>query len=252
MIREIRKKMVILHNRMPFKEGVRTHLRDLEAREWVYMNLRLSGSSLSRENIDTILDGGWILAASIEEHVLIERLGQLRSYMYRQADMGADLSLRILSEMHRIITGNEEEFSEEYRKGSPLLLEYGVTPMLAADIPAAMKQVAEYAAGKSDGNGAAQDQGESEIFLKAARIHNRILEIWPYREGSQILARAAMYYCLAQKGYPLAALELTEQEYNRQVISYLKGGSSQSLAEVLVRAVYHRLELMIQLTAYEI
>lgn len=243
MIREMRKKMVILHNRRPFKDSVRAHLQDLELREWVYMNLRFSGSSLSRENIDTILNGGWILEATVEEHLMIERLVQLLRYILRQTDMGANLNLRILGEIHSIITEGQPEIQEEYRKGSPVLLEYGTTPMLPADIPAAMKQVADYAA--------ADAEGEGEVFLKAARIHNRILEIWPYREGNEILARAAMYWCLARKGYPLAALNMTEQDYNRQVSTYLKGGSSRDLAEALVGAVHSRLELMIQLTAYE-
>jgi len=247
MLREIRKKMVILHNRVPFRPEVKTYLEELEAKEWIYMNLRLSGSSLSRENIDTILGGGYILEASIEEHLMIKRLQELRNYIYRLTDMGAELSLQILKDMHGILTG--EGSREDYRKGSPLLLEYGVTPMMAADIPAAMEELAAYAAGRVSGSGGMEEAGA--VFSRAARIHNRLLEIYPFRDYNAELARAAMYYCLVSGGCPLAALDLSEQDYNFRVIRYLDGGSSLELEQDLLKAVLNRLELMIQLTGYE-
>jgi len=247
MLREIRKKMVILHNRVPFRPEIKDYLAELEGKEWIYMNLRLSGSLLSRENIDTILGGGYILEASIEDHLMIDRLQQLRSYIYRLTDMGADLSLQILKDMHGILTG--EGSHEDYRKGSPLLLEYGVTPMMAADIPAAMEELADYASGRG-GRGSRMEEA-GEVFGRAARIHNRLLEIYPFKSCNAQLARAAMYYCLVSAGCPMAALDLSEQDYNLQVIRYLKGGSSLELEQGLLKAVLSRLELMIQLTGYE-
>ena len=46
----------------------------------------------------------------------------------------------------------------------------------------------------------------------------------------------------------MAALELSEEEYNREIGAYLAGGGSQPLADHLMRAVHSRLELMIHLT----
>ena len=51
MLREIRKKMVILRNRSPFRQDVKDHLEALEHREWIHMFLRLSGSRLTEEEI---------------------------------------------------------------------------------------------------------------------------------------------------------------------------------------------------------
>lgn len=239
MLREIRKKLVILHNRRPFPPEVRSYLSDLEKREWLQMNLRLCGSSLAAEDIDGILEGDCVLTATIEDHLMLSRLAELRQYIYRLTDMEADLSLRVIREMHGILTGSQHA---DFRKGSPVLLEYGYNPMLPADIPAEMARLVDFARKKEEGE---------NPFLKAARLHNRLIEIYPYAEGNSYLARAVMYYMAVRGGYPMAAIGLSEREYNEEIAAYLSGGGSEALAEALTRAVRDRLELMIQLTGYE-
>ena len=91
MMREIRKKMVILRNRSPFPQEVKAYLNDLEYREWISMNMRLSGSSLSMEQIDTILRGGCIMEATVSDHLMLDRLEELRQFIYRLTDLGAPL-----------------------------------------------------------------------------------------------------------------------------------------------------------------
>lgn len=236
MLREIRKKLVILHNRRPFPEQVRSYLADLEKREWLYMNLRLSGSSLGPEDIDTVLQGGCVLSAPIEEHLMITRLEELRQYIYRLSDMEADLSLQMIRDMHGILTGDT---TKDFRKGNPVLLEYGASPLLPGEIPGEMAGLVDFAGRKETGENS---------FQKAARLHNRCIEIYPYSEKTPELARAILYYTLVRNGLPMAALELSEEEYNREIGAYLAGGGSQSLEDHLMRAVHSRLELMIQLT----
>lgn len=238
MLREIRKKLVILQNRRPFAPEVRSYLNDLENREWLSMNFRMSGSVLTPADVDAILEGECILHATVADHMMMQRLAELRNYIYRMADMRSDLSLQMIRDMHGILTGDA---GADFRKGNPVLLEYGYNPMIPSDIPEAMKELADFA-GKSE-------TGENP-FLKAARVHNRIIEIYPYTEESPALARAVMYYMIVRSGCPMAALDLSEQEYNAQIITYLSGGSSGKLAESLTGAVYSRLELMMQLTGY--
>ena len=239
MIREIRKKMVLINNRRPFKKEVREYLRDLELTEWVFMNLHLSGSGLEKDHVQQILDGGWVLNASVEEHVMIDRLRELYRLIDRYLDMKTTLSLQVIDEMHRSLMGAGEAF--QYRKNNPVLLEYGYNPVIPTEIPAAMEELSRMIQ---------KDEPVSTPFLQAAQIHNRFLAIYPYKEGNEYLARAAMYYFLAEKGYPMAAITMTEQEYNNSVIMYLKKGESGILCHALMQAVYRRLELMIQITGY--
>ncbi|MCI8608865.1 MAG: hypothetical protein HFE73_04400 [Firmicutes bacterium] len=238
MLREIKKKMVILRNRAPFSPEVKAYLRQLENREWVYMNLRLFGSGLSRENIDTVLEGGYILGATVDEHLLIERMGTLREYIYHLTDMGTTVSMNVLQDMHRIITESKDQF----RKTNPILLEYDHNPMMPADIPKAMESLIRFAV--------REELGENP-FTKAARLHNRLLEIYPYKEGNQLLARALMYYYLIGYGYPMAPLSMSEQTYNEAIMTYLKKGDSEALSNALAEGVLHRLTLMMQLTEAE-
>ena len=240
MLRDIRKKMVILRNRSPFPQKVKDDLNNLEYQEWVYMNLHLSGSTLSREEMDTILRGGFIMQASVEDYLLIERLGQLRSFIYRLTDLGASLSIQIMKDMYAIIAGGSRE---DFRKGGVMMEKYGIySPMIGTDIPEAMDGVVCFA-GQSL-------QGENP-FLKAAVLHNRIVEIYPFPYGNEMLARAVMYYVLAEAGYPMAALDLTEEEYIQMFQVYRREKDSRILAQVLEKAVWNRLDLMMQLTGYE-
>lgn len=240
MYRDIRKRMVILGNRAPFKSEVKSHLTQLEAREWIAMNMTLQGCMLTGEKLECVLDGGCILEASIEEHMMINRLTELRDYIYRLSDMKAELSVQILKDMHSIIVDGDR--NEGYRKGHPILLEYGYNPILPQDIAGELARLVDFANRKEDGE---------NVFQRATKVHNCLLAIYPFKEGNQILARAAMYYLLALEGFPMAALELTESAYNQQVMAYLKGAGSEALATELMKAVFYRFELMMQLTDHD-
>ena len=241
MLREIRKKMVILHNRSPFRQEVKDRLAQLECREWVHMYLRLSGSSLTGEEIDTILQGGFVLHAAVEDCLLIDRVQQLREYIYRLTDMGASLSGQILKDMHAILSGGSRE---DFRRGGIMMERYGIySQLIGTDIPEAVSQVVSFAGRRTEGENPLE---------KAAAIHNRILEIYPFLDRNEMLAVAAMYYVTAQAGYPLAAVELTGEEYTQQFLHYIKTGECRLLAEAVGTAVLKRMDFMMQLTGHEI
>ena len=65
MIRDIKKKMVILSRRMPFSSDVKSFMNHLEKKEWVYRNLRMEGSRLTPEQIENLLAGQYVLGASV-------------------------------------------------------------------------------------------------------------------------------------------------------------------------------------------
>ncbi len=246
MLREIRKKMVILRNRSPFRQEVKDYLNDLEYREWIHMNMRLSGSGLTPAQIDEIMRGGCVMEATVSDHLMLDRLEELRQFIYRLTDMGARLSQQIIQDMHAIISGQNRR--EDYRKSSPVLQEYGCMAMMASDIPEAMAQLVYFAGQHGTGMESSVCENPME---KAALLHNRLLEIYPFHEGNEMTARAVMYYILAEAGLPLAALQLGRQEYQILFSHYLKYRDSRGLGQLLGQAVMERLDLMMQLTRYE-
>jgi hypothetical protein len=223
MLREIRKKLIILNNRSPFRQEVKDYLADLEYREWLYMNMSLSGKGLSAEEIDMILGGGCIMDAAVEDYLMLDRLEELRQYIYHLTDLDADLSLQILRDMQAIITG------------------------VRCDGDADAVQRLLYFADCI----ASEKSGADNPLEKAAVMHNLTVNLQPFDGECTMLARAVMYYVLAQAGYPLAALELTMQEYRQMNASFLTSKDSSRLVQSLGQAVSKRLDLMMQLTRHE-
>ena len=240
MIREIRKKIVILGNRLPFAQHTKDYIDHLERLDWIHMNLLLDGSPLTRENVEGILQGEMVLTGRIMDHVLIERLDRLQAMIYKGAEAGEAISNVLAARLAFEFCDGDIE-AAQLRRSTPTLQQFSYTPVLPVYILPQLTQIladADY-------------QGEFDNpFLKAARLHNGILAIWPYKENNEVLARALMEYYLVKQGFPMVPLEMTETEYNSQFVRYIKTGDCTFLADSLARAVHDRLELMIQLTAY--
>ncbi len=237
MIREIRKKMVVLSNRSPFPAAVREYIDHLERLDWIHMNLKLDGSPLSRSETEKIMGGEMVMNGRIMDHVLIERLDCLRNELYDLLQRDIDVSKEFFRFTAPILGAGWDEF----RKTIPTLVEYGYTPLLPAEIPAAMGDFLTFAR---------REEEFENPFEKAARLHNSFLAIYPYKEGNQIMARALMEYYLLRRGFPMVPVDVAEGRYNGMLAEFCRTKNSEPLAELLTKAVYDRLELMIQLTGY--
>ena len=240
MIREIRKKIIVLGNRLPFAQHTKDYIDHMERMDWIYMNLALDGSPLTRDNVEGILQGEMVLTGRIMDHVLIERLDRLQAMIYAGAGADEAISNVLASRLAFEFCDGDIE-AAQLRKSTPTLQQFSYTPVLPVYI---LPQLTQLLAD-------ADWQGEFDNpFLKAARLHNGFMAIWPYKENNEVLARALMEYYLVKQGFPMVPLEMTETEYNSQFVSYIKTGDCTFLADSLARAVHDRLELMIQLTAY--
>ncbi|MBQ4649355.1 MAG: Fic family protein [Firmicutes bacterium] len=239
--REIRKKMVILGNRAPFAPQTKDYIDHLERVDWIHMNLKLDGSPLTRENVESILAGEMVLNGRIMDHVLIEKLDILRSEIYRKERDRQIISAGLAVDFAAGLSDSDTSLEQIIRKSTPTLQVYSYTPPLSSYI---LESLIEFLAE------AVIEKDFDDYFVKAAHIHNGFLKIYPFRENNEVVARALMEYYLVKKGYPMVPVTLSETEYNSMFVDYLKTGDSSSLAEHLMMAVRDRLELMIQLTAY--
>ena len=237
MIREIRKKLVVLSNRSPFPPAVKEYINHLESLDWVHMNLRLDGSPLSRDEAEKIIGGEPVMCGRIMDHVFIERLDGLRNELYDLSQRGLDVNAEIV----RLIAARAGADSNEFRKITPQLVEYGYTPVLPSEIPSAMRDYLAYAARTAE---------LENHFEKAAELHNRFIAIYPFKEGNQVTARALMEYYMLRSGFPMAYLDISESEYNGMFAEFCRTKNSRPLTDLLTKAVLDRLELMIQLTGY--
>ncbi len=245
MIREIKKKMVILSGRKPFSPAVKEFIASNEKKDWVYRNMRLEGSALRPEQVENLLRGEYVLGASVFEHLIAERLENLLVKMKDFLSRGADIDLKLINTFHNIISGTADDLGKGYRKRSISINEYNYTPVIPAEIAVKMAGLQNIVNDKIKIH-----PGSEENFQAAAEIHNEILKIFPYGEDDKILARVVMTYFIMSKGYPAAIPDMSESEYNEIVFDGLKCGDCKGLKEMLMKAVIDRTDFMIQLTAY--
>lgn len=245
MIRDIKKKMVILSRRMPFSNDVKAFMNHLEKKEWVYRNLRMEGSRLTPEQIENLLAGQYVLGASVWEHLMVQRLEKLIFSMYDFISRRVDIDLKLINTFHNLLSADNADLNDGYRKKSMVITEYDYIPLIPAEIPSAMKKLQMIIDKKN------KITGDSvECFDAAAEIHNEILRILPYGGDDKILARVLMTYFLMERGYPAVIFDMSEEEYNNAVFKGLRDADYSKIREAMLKAVLERTDLMMQLTAY--
>lgn len=239
----IKKKLIMLKNRMPFSPEMKRYFADIERREWILGNMKIDGSSLTEGQIEAVARGDVCLNMPIAEHVRAERITSLLEKLWEFAEMKRTLDLNLLDEIHRFLSKDAPK--NAFRKKNAMLSELEYTPPIPAEIPEELRVLAAEMIKASEIR-----EVSSRMFRHAAFIHNKIVEIYPYGEEDKLLARAAAAYYIMTRGLPAVALPLKEQEYNSMIANHIKKGALDDMSEAWQQAILSRLSLMIQLTRY--
>jgi Fic family protein len=152
------------------------------------------------------------------------------------ASLETELTEQYLFRFYQILAAPEKQ---EYRRTNPVLIMLDYIPPHPSEIEEQMDILFQ---------SMNTDDFQSNPILRAAYLHNKLVEIYPYESHSEAVARMALYYELIRNGYPPVLLNLSEQEYYSAIRSYLKKEEIQPLYEPLERGVYNKLEVMMQLT----
>ncbi|MCL1983523.1 MAG: Fic family protein [Clostridiales bacterium] len=239
MFREIKKKQLILENRKPYSSEVCKYIREMDMADWIHSSMRLDGSVLSRHDVETILKGELVAEASLSEHLLVEKYSSLFKAVQSSLAISSSLSREMIFSFHRMLAG---EGATCYRKGNPVLLAINYNPPHPSEIEEQMDILMGwfYSADM-----------EPDPITKAVCLHHRIIEIYPFDEHTEAVARAAMYYFLLENRYPVFEISMSEQEYNRALMEYLKKENLQPFCLEVERSLLNKMELLIQLTAQQ-
>lgn len=219
MLTEIKRNLIILDNRAPFREETLKYISQLERIEWIHMNMHLDGSPLTKENIEGILSGEVVMNGRIMDHVMIDKLDNMIGELYGETKL--------------------EFLSKEWRRDTQEVMEYGYFPPLPVEIPGLFNELGEYLA---------KDDEMEDLIEKAANIHNRFIKMFPFKEENQLVARALMEKFLISRGFPMVYLDVSEETYNKWIEEYLKTDSSEKLATALEQAMLSKTNLFKQLT----
>lgn len=237
MFREIKKKKLILDNRKPYTKETAEFIEEINLVDWIYTSMRLDGSSIGKTSVQKIVKGEFLVDVTINDHSIIGDYQDAIGLAYDMADMEIELTEKYLFRFYQILANPEKL---EYRRTNPILLMLDYIPPHPHEIEEQMDIMFQWMN--------AYDF-QSNPILKAAYLHSKLVEIYPYETHSEAVARMAMYYELIRNGYPPVLLNLSEPEYYAAIRSYLKKEEIQPLYEPLERGVYNKLEIMMQLTA---
>ncbi len=237
MYREIKKKKLILDNRKPYRKEAADFLAEIHRLDWIHSSLRLDGSSLTRAAVERILKGEFLIDVGIKDHSFISNYREVIDLIYDMADMGFYLNEKYMFKLYQTLTKEEPP---EYRKNNPVLRMIAYNPPHFKEIGEQMEMLFHWLHSNSH---------EANPIEKAAYLHNKIIEIYPYETASEAMARTAAQYHLIRNGLPPIFWNISEQEYYDAIRVYLKKEEIQPIYDVLERGVFNKLEIMMQLTA---
>ncbi|MBN7772938.1 Fic family protein [Clostridium aminobutyricum] len=237
MYQEILSKKKNLDSRKPYAPQMKEQIKKSELCEMIYTLLRLDGSNITKEQVVRILEGEFIVEATVSDHFIIKKYIQCLLFMDDLLAMDSEISYKILEQFYEILSEGE---GTVLRMSNPTLYTLDYNPPHWKDIEHLLKEFIKWSY---------EEAAERNPLLRAAYLHNKLFEIYPFELYSEAVARLVMYYSLLRDGYPIFELRLSEREYNTAVMKYLNAGDIQPFYGALERSIYNRLDILLQMTA---
>ncbi|MDD2190556.1 MAG: Fic family protein [Eubacteriales bacterium] len=236
MFREIKKKKLILDTRKPYTREAIKLIDEINLVDWIYTSMKLDGNNITRSSVQKIVNGEFVIDVKVNDHTAITKYQKAIRLSYDMADMNVEPDEKYLFRFYQILADCP---AQEYRRTNPVLFALGYNPPHPSEIEEQMDILIQWMQ---------SDDFINNPILKAAYLHNKLIEIYPYETHTEAVARMAMYYELLRNGFPPILLNFSETEYYAALRSYLKKEEIQPMYDALERAVYNKLEIMIQLT----
>lgn len=202
-------------------ENTAEKMRTANTERWIWTMLSVSGSSLSLQQVASMINGECIPDATIEESLLVDACLKLRTEFDILCGMRTEPNAAVARSFHSIISGSATE--SDYRKGTPRLKDMDHTPPHGSEIPKHMRKMEiEIAAADED------------AISSAVHMHDMIMSIWPFNDYNEATAYAIMSYKLLLSGYPLPAINLTAYEHRRLAAEFTHVGTSNGILSMLL------------------
>lgn len=238
MYQEILKKKELLDSRKPYIPEIRKQIKKDEWCALIYTCMRLDGSVMSKAHINSILEDDFVPEGTVQDHLAIESYIEVLILMENLIGMDSDISLKVIDDIHDISCAGEGRI---WRHSNPVLFTLDYNPPHWQDVKELMNTFIRWYY-------KAHEETAGNEILKAAYIHNKLIEIYPFARNNESTARLIMYYSLLKAGYPIFELRLSEQEYNTAVMQYVRHKKIEPFYEALERSIYNKIQVLIQMT----
>lgn len=239
MLNELKKKILVFDSFRPFSEDFKITFDNLNLLDFAYMNLKLDGSNLTKEGVNEISKGEIVKNVPLMEHQEVEYHKHILKTFSDMMEMRMDLDEKQLLRLYMVLT-NKDDLS--FRRSGTMLYHLDYLPPHSSDIEASLKNVFIRTFNADFGN---------DFMKKAVFIHNKIIEVYPFEEKSEALARIAMEYELIRNQMPIIPLELSESDYNSMLSNYLKTGEYDDLYENLVMSASKKFDILLEILREE-
>jgi Fic family protein len=211
------------------------NIKKLELLDYTYSDLKLDGSSLTREGVAKIMEGQLIPSVSMEEHEELschrKALRIMDDMLHMQADLDRGGLLRIAGAWEGMI-------GVRLRTGSPVLPHLGFTPPYHDDVPELLDELFRKIW---------REHSDADTCERAAILHNGIIAVYPFETHSEMLARAAMQYELKKSGLPVTPIDITEQDYNIMTEKAIKSSDPTPFAAIIKQSAEKRIQYLREL-----
>ena len=235
MIEDILEKRELLNSRKPFPRDVAERFEKLNFFDFLYNDLKLDGSNLTEEGVARMIEGDIVAGVSLREHNEINRHQAALKRFHEMRHMDMTIDRQQLEGLYRAIS---EDPTREFRRKSPILYHLDFTPSHCTEIPDKLDQLFRSCYRNSRGG---------DFIRVAADLHNGIIAVYPYDEGSEMLARSVFQYEMIRAGLFPIKFGVSEQDYHMQITQAVKENFKEPFYRTVCRAVDRKLDLAISL-----
>lgn len=210
---------------------LKSAIREVNRMDMIKASLIVRNPNHDKINVEEILNGGELQKdVPVGDYMFIENFGNVVRVAFNCIEMGNYLDKYLLISAYRILTEDENAY---FRKNNPVLYAFNHVPEHAVDIEEKLDAAIRRVYSKEAGN---------NVILKAMYIHNKIIDIYPFKDYSAELAVFAMNYYLMENGFAPINMPIDRQDYFEIVGDCLKGHRQEEFYNFLSRAVYDKMK----------
>jgi Fic family protein len=197
---------------------------------WIYHDNALEGVVVSYHELKAALDQKIISDVS-----LIPMYEELKSHKTaiewirdQVAKKKISLSIDFLKKLHSILSLEESTKSDPYRKDNPLHRSYYHEISPPEKIAARLKKLTEWYA--------EEETKRLHPILRAARLHFKLMAIYPWTKNSGRVARLAMNALLLRDGYLPSIIHAIDRQRYYDSLRAEHAGLPELVADALLNA----------------
>ena len=221
------KKEMTMHMRE--NASLRKAIKEISINDLIKASLLPRAMNYEDVNIDGLLDGHLQKNIPIKDYVFIENMKEVAHLAMNCLELSNYLDRNLLLSSYRILA---EDKTAYFRKNNPVVYDFNHVPPHSFDIDerldVALKKIYQPELG-------------DDVVLKAMYIHNKIIEIYPFKEYNAELAIFAMNYFLMENGFMPIEFPLKRYPYCELTAACIKGRKQEEMYNHLVEAVYTKM-----------